>query len=136
MYKLLLFVFLGVSVFGSELKWKSYKEIHFMMQDKILSKPVLAFIASTGCIFCEKMKKDINADEEFKKFLLDNYELVYINQSEDFTPADLYSPQTPTFYVLNPKNLSFLVSEPAVGAVPLIEMKGWLSNILYQYRMK
>lgn len=122
------------SLFSSDLTWRSYQEAYNMMSDKILKKPVLVFVSSKNCHYCKKSLNEFNSDDEFKLFLEKNYELVYIDQMTDFVPADLYAFSTPSFFILNPKDLSLLVKEPAVGAIPVQDMGRWLSDIVYKYK--
>lgn len=126
---------LSIGLFATELQWHSYKEIYNLSQDKKLYKPVFAFISSSNCKFCKIEMERIRKDSSFQKFLADKFELVYVEQDIDFTPVELVSPFTPTFFVLSPKTLEPLTSS-AKGAIDLRELQEWLDKIHYLYGAK
>jgi len=122
---LLLFLF-SISLFGSE--WVSYKEVY----ENRPNKPIFVFVSQDNCKYCQIERKRFVKDKIFTKFLNENFQTVYINQSKDFIPVDLMSQMTPAFYILEPKSLRML-SDPAYGAIPLDKMKPWLEQIKEAY---
>ncbi len=115
-------------VFADNIKWHSSEELNSDFKNKKITKPILYFVLDTSCKYCADQQKDINSNEEFKKFINEKYYNVYVYQDKEPVPEMLHVNITPTIYILNPENKMPLTPEPSEGAVD--------SNTLLDYFKK
>jgi len=122
-----LILFVSIGLFANN--WTSYKD----MYEKRDNKLILVMIERDNCIYCSKEFKRIESDKEFKRFLSENFQLVLINQDQDFIPAELISQMTPAFYILEPSDLR-LFTDPFYGLTENRKFKKYLIRVLELYK--
>ena len=114
--------------------WMTYKQMYYMNKDHLIKKPILVFIGAEHCSYCKREMDAINKNIEFKQYIVANFDLVYIDQDNDFVPASLISQVTPTYTILNPGSLSKAISQDAYGEIPLKDFENWLVDFNQKYK--
>lgn len=130
--KKIVFLLLSFSIltFAGKINWVSYKTYLNMAK----SKPGFIFVSASSCYFCKVEMKRMNANKSFVKFVNKRFIPVFIEEDKEFTPVNLISRMTPTFYLLNSSG-NYLIS-PIIGAQPLDYMLRVMNRAEYLFRSK
>lgn len=128
MRKIILLSLIGLSLFGKDLVWESYKEGMLNKEEK----PKLYMLSATYCTYCEKDKDLMNNDKHLNKYINNNF--IAISQEKDIekVPNYLDNTLTPIYYVLN--NKGEILGEPLRGSQNKDTLLKYLNLSYYKYK--
>lgn len=131
-------VLLTSMVFAESINWHSNEQFNNDFVTKQITKPILYFILDTTCKYCADQQKDINSNEEFKKFVNEKYYNVMVFQDKETIPQELHVNITPSIYILNPETKMPLTPEPSEGAVDSNTLLDYFNKVsqAYDYYLK
>ena len=118
MKKIALLVYIPVVLISGELR-------DALIEAKKTHKPLMVYVKSDSCAFCEKMKKRTLSDETVQK----NMEgFIFVKTDKSSKEAKKYLPQTrytPTTYFISPK---FKVVNTVKGYLPKDDFNLWIND--------
>lgn len=128
MRKIILLSLIGLSLFGKDINWFSYKEGMLNKEEK----PKLYMLSATYCTYCEKNKELMNNDKHLNKYINNNF--IAISQEKDIekVPNYLDNTLTPIYYVLN--NKGEILGEPLRGSQNKDTLLKYLNLSYYKYK--
>jgi len=88
-----------------DLNWLSYITAFQKSFKENSKKPLLVMVGATDCPYCDSAKVLMKKDNILKRYLSENFHLVYLDQDVDFVPVDLISKGTPAFWFTSEKGI-------------------------------
>lgn len=100
MKKLLVWMLLSISLFGSEIGWSdSYTEA--LAKAKKESKPIMLVITTEQCRWCRKLEATTFSDEEIIKRVNSHFIPVHVTRDKSIYPKHLSAKMVPMSYFLD-----------------------------------